>query len=426
MRFDTKGFFKTVLLNLVFVLIICYVLFQYFRNMGATIETDRVTLIERQDNIETNGYIFRNEDVIFAGNKVNYLIDNGEKVSKNQAIAQLNVNSYDLSLRTRIDELDKKIAILERSNINLTYVKTTPEKLEKDSHELYLGMIHSIQDGKIKSVAESRDELLITLNKKQLMTQEITAAEFERLISLCKTERDQLQSQIAASSASGSYIYSDLSGIFYSSADGYENFFTADALKDLNLEKLRELIAKEPDNSIVDNAMGKIANNYEWYLVCIVPRKEGVEYNEEEKYSIIYPFSSNKSVESVLTKKIESVNSDEVMLVFRTMRMPEGFDFSRKQTIRLVFNELNGIKIPEEAVRVVTDEDGTEKQGVYVLNGNVVMFKELPENEYIDKYDGYYVYLEPSERTLENTGTLQLHEEIVTAGKDIYDGKTLN
>lgn len=426
MKFDAKSLIKTISLNLVCVLIIFYVVFQSFRNMGSIIETERATLIERKDNVEVNGYIFRNEKVLTAGNKVNYLVENGEKVSKNQAVAQFNVNSHDLSLKARIDELNKKISILEKSNINLDYVKTTLEKLEKDSNELYLSMIHNLQAGRIKNATEGRNELLITLNKKQLMTQEITTEEFNIFINSLINERSQLEAQISASSSLGGDIYSDISGIFYSKVDGYENLFTADAIKNLDFDKLRELIGTTPDNNIINDAMGKIAYNYDWYLVCIAPKKKDIEYTEGKSYNIIYPFSSNKSIASVLTKKIESVNSDEVLLIFNTMLMPEGFDFSRKQTIRLVFNELNGIRIPEEAVRIVTDENGISKQGVYVLKGNVIAFKELPENEYIDKYDGYYVYLEPSERTSEHKGTLQLHEEIITAGKDLYNGKTLD
>ena len=429
MKSDVKNIAKTVLLNLLFILITFYIVFQYFRNVGTAIETERAILIQRKDDVEINGYIFRNEDVIMplSGNKVSYLIGNGEKVAKNQPVARLNINSYDLSLKTQIDELDKKIDILERSNINLAYVKTTLEKLEKDSNDFYLGMIQNLQAGKVKNATKDRNELLITLNKKQLMTQEITTNEFDRLISSLKDSRNQLQAQMAASSGgSGQSIYSERSGIFYSKVDGYENLFTADIIKNLDFEKLRELINTAPDNNIINNAIGKVAYNYDWYLVCVAPKKKEIEYREGNAYNIIYPFSSNKSISSVLTKKIESVNSNEVLLIFNTMLMPEGFDFSRKQTVKLIFKELVGIRIPEEAVRIVTDENGTAKRGVYVLKGNVVVFRELPEDEYIDKCDGYYVYLEPSERTVEHKGTLQLHEEIITAGKDLYDGKTLD
>lgn len=426
MKHDLKSIVQTVLLNFIFILATCYILFQLFRNTGNAVETERAEFLQRQDKIEVNGYIFRNEEVIFSpgGNRVNYLTESGEKVAKNQAVAQININSYDLSLQAQIEDLDKKIDILENSNINLSYVKTTLDKLESDSNAMYLNIMHSLQSGKVKNAVKDRNTLLIILNKKQLMTQEMTKDRFDNLIESLKERRDQLEAQMSLSS--GGNIYSNKSGIFYTKTDGYENLFTADEIKSLDLEKFHEYINMEPDINILNNSVGKVAYDYNWYLVCIAPKKKDIEYVEGEPYNIIYPFSSNKALRSTLTKKIESVNSDEILLIFDTMLMPDGFDFSRKQVISVVFYEANGIKIPEQAVRIVTNDKGIEEKGVYTLKRNTVIFKELPEDEYIGKYDGYYVYLDPSLRTANNTGTLQLHEDIIVAGKDLYDGKILD
>jgi hypothetical protein len=427
MRFDAKTVVKTVALNIIFILITLYVVFFFFFDTRSAIETERAYFIEKQDEINANGYIFRNEEAIIpvSGKSVNYLIESGEKVGKDQSLAQANVNSYDLSLQGRIDEIEKKIDILDRSNINLKYVKTTLEKLENESNEIYLSIVQNLQSGKIKNAVKDRTELLITLNKKQLMTQEITKNTFDELISSLESEKIRLQTQ-TAQSGSGKNIYSERSGIFYSRVDGYENLFTAEAVKNLDFAKFNEYLTTTPDYNIIDNAIGKVAYDYDWYLVCVAPKKKNIDYVAGQTYNVVYPFSSNKTIKSVLTNKLESVNSDEVLLTFRTTLMPKGFDFSRKQAISLVFNEVSGIRVPEQAMRIVTDENGEPRQGVYTLRGNAVLFKELPEDECIGKYDGYYIYLEPSLRDEASRGTLQLNEDIITAGKDLYDGKTLD
>ena len=127
-----------------------------------------------------------------------------------------------------------------------------------------------------------------------------------------------------------------------------------------------------------------------------------------------------------MVKQIDGADSDEIILIFETSSIPFDFDFSRKQTVQIVFNEVRGIKVPEEAVHIVEWEDGTFSEGVYILKGNIVMFRELPKSECLAKFDGYYLYLEPSKRPEAGGGKLQLYEDIIIAGKGLYDGRAVD
>jgi hypothetical protein len=125
-----------------------------------------------------------------------------------------------------------------------------------------------------------------------------------------------------------------------------------------------------------------------------------------------------------LIRQIDSAASNEVILIFETNFIPFDFDFSRKQTVQIVFNEITGIKVPEEALHVVTMEDGTAAEGVFVRHNNLIVFRELPRHESLGKFNGYYLYLEPSKRG-EGGGTLQLYEEIIIEGRNLYDGRVI-
>ena len=433
MKIDSKNLKSLgakIAVNIFLIAIAVYFLFQSAKTSGNSFETERADLEIRQEIVEITGYIFRNEELIYSpgGSSVNYLIENGKKVGKNQLVAQSHYNASDFSAKDKIAALTENLDILKKSNINLEYAITNFEKIDGDSHSIYVDMLKNIEKGKIRDAGRQRNELLILLNKKQLLTNEISGNSFDNIISGAEEQKKQLELQLSGAGAGmGSVdVFSNRSGIFYPRVDGYENYLTADSVKTLDYTGFSELIKKEPDANILNNALGKVAYDFNWYLVCKVEKRKDISFTSDKKYDIIYPFSSNKSIESVLQKQISGAGSDDVILIFETAYIPVDFDFSRKQMIQIVFSEISGIKVPEEAMRVIEREDGTRAEGVYVLKGNIVVFRELPEAERLGKFAGYYLYLEPSERPETGGGKLQLYEDIIVAGKDLYDGKAVD
>ena len=428
MKNKLKSWASVIVLNAFLITAAIYFLYQYAKTTGNSIETERADIEIRQDIVEIYGYIFRNEEIIYSigGNSVNYLIDSGVKVGKNEAVALSNPNSADFSMKDQITALTEKLDILNKSNINLDFVATNIEKIDKDSHTMYLSMLQSIEKSKFKDAGKNRNEFLILLNKKQLITGEISGGKFDGIINSTEDRKKQLEDQMYISEIGAVEVYSNKSGIFYSRVDGYENYFTADSAKNIDFDKLDGLIKKQPDVSILDNALGKVAYDFNWYLVCKTEKSKTFDFITGKKYNIIYPFSSNRAIESVLYKQIDSTESNEVILIFETSSVPFDFDFSRKQTIQIVFSEIRGLKVPEEAIYIIEKDDGTSVEGVYIQKGNIVVFRELPKNECLAKFEGHYLYLEPLKRPETGGGKLQLYEDIIVAGKNLYDGKAVN
>lgn len=428
MKIKLKSLASIIALNAFLITITVYFLVQYARTAGSTIETERADMEIRQDIVEIYGYIFRNEEIIYSpgGNSVNYLIDNGIKVGKNQLIALSHQNPADFSVKDQITVLTQKLDILNKSNINLELAKPNIEKINKDSHSMYVDMLQNIEKGKLKDAGKGRNELLILLNKKQLIVGEISGSKFDSIINSAEESRKQLENQMSLSGIGAAEVYSNKSGIFYSRIDGYENSFTADTAKILDFDKFDELINKQPDSNILNNALGKVAYDFNWYLACRTKKNKSFDFTTGNIYNIIYPYSSNRTIESVLYKQIDSADSDEIILIFETAAIPFDFDFSRKQTIQIVFSEISGIRVPEEAIHIIEREDGTMAEGVYIQKGNLVVFRELPKNECLAKFEGYYLYLEPSKRPETGGGKLQLYEDIIVAGKNLYDGKAID
>jgi len=413
--------FKTAL-KIFFVAVAAHFILQYIKIGGEPIKTASADMEVRRDVVEIYGYIFKNEQVIYSpgGNRVNYLIENGGKAGKGQLIAQASQSGADVLVKSQIDELTLKLDILNKSNINLDFVTVNIDKIDGDSRAMYINMLKSIESGNPGDAGKNKNELLILLNRRQLVSG--TGGGFGALIASAGERLRQLELQAAGSGAVG--VYSDKSGIFYTRADGYEDYFTADALKTLDFDKFGSLIKKEPDGSIISSAIGKVAYDFVWYLVCKTEKSAAFDYTEGKTYDIIYTYSNDKPIPSVLTRRIDSADTNEVILIFEASLIPPDFDFSRKQAIRIVCSEIKGLRVPSEALRVV-ELDGEKTEGVYIQRGSVVVFRELPAGECLGKFDGYYLYLDPSERPAEGGGTLQLHESVIIAGKNLYDGKII-
>ena len=104
--------------------------------------------------------------------------------------------------------------------------------------------------------------------------------------------------------------------------------------------------------------------------------------------------------------------------------VPEGFNFARRQQIRIVTGITRGLGVPRDAIRVITESDGTAVSGVYTFHRNNISFVRLYERDFLGQLDGYNIYREP-EADQERTNRLVRYSDVIIGGKNLYDGKVL-
>ena len=251
------------------------------------------------------------------------------------------------------------------------------------------------------------------LNKRNLIVESKTG--YTDVINALEQEKSRLTALLSSPVAT---VVSSESGYFYSYVDGFEEQFNADILNNLTVDRFFEII-NEVQNSTTVDCVGKVVTNFEWYTLCITSKEESVFYNSGDYYDLTYPYSSGMTIKSKLSYKITQADRDEVILVFTTDKVPDGFNFLRRQKAEVKHSEYSGLKIPKDALRIV---DGYE--GVWVLSGNVINFKRC---EKIYETDGYY--LVDTDDKLEEEDVkyryLQIYDSVITGGKDLYDGKVI-
>lgn len=395
---------------------LAYLGYHFFEGFSADIETEYATLVTDSDVVPLDAYIMRSESVIFAasatsGHSVGYVFSDGTKVHGGQVVA--NIYTGDGSSDEAIVDLDRRIDLLESSN--LTDGMTSSDTYVIDSKiQNYYYLIHqSTLLGNYSNLTKRRDELLTLINKRRILTG-VTTGYSDRIESLT-AERALLsagQDTIAES------VEAPYAGYFYSTTDGYESTFSASKVESLTLAEFDKMLSSQPTR-YSDRAVGKMVSDFNWYIVCETTRDSLRYFTKGYSYYVNFPYNDDISIKMTLSNVVSEVGSDRVLLVLQTERIPEDFSFRRMQPVDLVRSSYTGYRVPISAARLV---DG--KQGVYIMIGNTIEFREI---DILLEMDGYYIVAEQDPvNDPDYASKLGLYDQIVVSGKNLYDGKLIS
>lgn len=395
---------------------LAYLGYHFFEGFSADIETEYATLVTDSDVVPLDAYIMRSESVIFAasatsGHSVGYVFSDGTKVHGGQVVA--NIYTGDGSSDEAIVDLDRRIDLLESSN--LTDGMTSSDTYVIDSKiQNYYYLIHqSTLLGNYSNLTKRRDELLTLINKRRILTG-VTTGYSDRIESLT-AERAMLsagQDTIAES------VGAPYAGYFYSTTDGYESTFSASKVESLTLAEFDKMLSSQPTR-YSDRTVGKMVSDFNWYIVCETTRDSLRYFTKGYSYYVNFPYNDDISIKMTLSNIVSEVGSDRVLLVLETERIPEDFSFRRMQPVELVRSSYTGYRVPISAARLV---DG--KQGVYIMIGNTIEFREI---DILLEMDGYYIVAEQDPvNDPDYASKLGLYDQIVVSGKNLYDGKLIS
>ncbi len=399
------------------ILLIWYIVYHLFSGFQNKIETTPAIIATKASSLTLDAYIVRDESVIYANHEggVNYLFEDGERVGAGSVVANIYSGAGAEEVADKILSIDKKINILENSSVSENATKTDTNVLDGKINELLYIIRDKIEDGDVEYALYRKDELLTYLNKRQIITQNVSGYE-DQIVTL-QSERDSLSGQLINLEEK---ITVSKPGYFYSKADGYEDIFKVSDIQNMTIESYNNTINSDPADLSQSLTVGKIVNKLEWYILSEITTSDLKQFSEGSSYSVTFPYNADKKIQMKLEKIIRENDSEQAVLVFKTTALPDGFNFLRKQNIQIVQESYTGYKVPSNAVRVV---DG--KKGVFILSGNTAKFKEI---EILIEQNGYYIVKEqPTYLEDENYHKkLGLYDMIIITGKELYDGKIIS
>lgn len=398
----------------VVVLCVCvlfYTVYHISSLFGEEISTFAAGVTTETESLSGMGYVFRDETVLRSSNEgvVDYLCDDGTKVRQGDSLAVV-YGTGTQGDRRRIEALDEKIDILSRSE-GANATNTDIAQLQKEINDDYYILVRMLAGGETGGLSEQIADLLVGMDRLSVITEEDSA------VTGTLEELKSLKNEMISSAGASVEEFSSESGYFYTSADGYEDVFTMDALENLTVSSFTSLISQRRALSSAEGkAYGRLAKSSEWGFVMEVPKREAKAFAEGESYSLEFLENHGIGLPMTLDRIIDASSRSSVLLVFKCDRLPDGFDFTRCQSVRIDLSSVSGIYVP---MRAVYELDGYE--GVYILKGSVVHFR------YIDVvYEGSDYYLVSEEGIDDGYPYLAPNDLVILNGTNMFEGRILD
>ena len=414
-------------------LVLLYVGYQAYQATHQSIRTETAMYGEVSDVLQAQGFILRNETVIdesYSG-VLSYRVADGSRVSRGGVIADIFSNESDAASQRELDQLDQEIENLQSLSQTANFYVANPSMLGDQIYSALEGISQLVNENDFSGLNTQKGELQNALIRRQLITGEESAEDYSQRISQLQSQRDTLASQTG--SATGSILAPE-AGYFISTVDGLENVMDISQVESITVAQAEELLEQQP--SSID-AVGKICQDFNWYAVCVFDEDDMVRFEGVEDVHLDIPFASTEQIPAKVLARNSDGESGKTAVVFQCSTMDADIAAVRNEAIQVTVNTYSGVLVNERAIRfadveyTTTDEAGntvTQVQenvkGVYVLYGGQLEFVQVFTDQTVNGYAICRTDLTEEEQSMLVTdSTIQLYDQVVVEGTDLYDGK---
>lgn len=325
------------------------------------VKTHKLKYITQENSINTNGFIVRDEWVMYtrSSGTVYHSVTEGSRVPKDSNIGSLFYGDVSEDSIKELKVVDNKIKKAETdesghalSDLDSTTVESSIYRREND-------IITASQNNDILSISRYKRDI-----NSLRESNELSAA---GTLAVLGSQKEQILSTIGVMKED---IYAQISGVFTAYVDGYETSLVPSEIENYDVAYFESLsqspkIRKISSKVDAGGEVCKIVNNHVWYVMMNIPADtmNGRSVGDSVKMRF------NNMADALVSGSVSNVSEEQNGRVVVTMKCPEYLEsaFSyRLVDVDLIFESFNGYKIPVHALR--TEEDG--KQKVIGINGS--------------------------------------------------------
>ena len=396
---------SNVLIISVIVLIVLFVVIQFYKVTHIELKTQTATISTVYDKVSSEALFIRDESVVEkspSGVTVACFQD-GDKINVNGNVAMQFSSSKAAANYSKYAELTKQIKYYQTLEAQTVGQSADLETINEDIEQKVINYADGLAKNRIGDTAEDLDSVLV---RRQLII-----GEDVNLLSIIENLRDQ-RNNYQSYSKPDRYIKTDKSGVFSSYTDGYENLIDYSKAEETTIDGFESALKAVDKAQNVSNNIGKLVTSYTWYVQTLVSADTVKNLENGDYVNIVLKDDTSKSFKAEIVNGAEiALGQKETLLVLKLNEMDADIAKLRKAEIEIRRNTYEGIKVPSEALHVL---DG--KKGVYVLIASQVKFREVN----VIYSDDDYVLAEYDE-SIEKS--IHLYDKIITQGKDLKDGK---
>ncbi|MBQ9375400.1 MAG: hypothetical protein IJU04_03570 [Ruminococcus sp.] len=358
-----KSLTTRILLGVLCVLLFATIGSQIYYKINDKHNTVEAELCDINEDITFQGIIVRNEKVIkYDGDGVlDYQYQDGNKVSVNSTIANVYATVDDIIAQRKIEKDALIVSDLQRAQNPGTTNYIQPETLKTKIDNEYKQILTLTQKKDYTAFNSLKDDLSVVINIYNLVTG--SADNYNERIKSLLNESAKLKQ----SSKPIDTIKADTTGYFVSYADGYEGKLTYKNAAKLTEDAINKIVNSKIEP--VDNVLGKMFNDYSCKIVGILNNDKRIVEGETLQMTT----NSSNQIYELTVDSVKPADEDgKVIAVFDCEILDDTMVQTRVRTMKIVFDDYHGIKVPRSAIRFKGDQ-----KGVYVMLGNDIIFKKI-------------------------------------------------
>ena len=419
------------------LLVVIYLGYKLFQNDHRAVLVETAQYGSVADTIQAEALALRSETVLGTAPQgvLNYRVSDGDRVAKNGVVAQIFASEADAAAQGELLRLDREIAGLETLARPADTFAADVRAVNGQITGAVDALMTETARGDYAGLAEAREDLLTALNRQQLMTGEVTTEDYQTRLAALRQERDALAARTREATGT---VTSSAAGYFIRTVDGFEDAYDLEKIRRIAPGEVETLLGEDRSPKI-PGAVGKIAGEFSWYLVCVIDQEELWRFDDAQDMGVEIPSATPSLIPVTLVAKNTDKDGKKCALVFQCSTMNGEIAGIRREAIRIHVRNYDGVLVNEKAIRFADvdvyeeDENGNETsrveknvKGVYVRRGQSIQFVQVFTEKTVNGYAICKTELSDDEwERLVTDRTIQLYDQVVVEGTDLYDGKVV-
>ncbi|NLL63794.1 MAG: hypothetical protein GX241_06125 [Ruminococcaceae bacterium] len=408
MNAKEKRLVKSLGLLALGLLAIAYVVYQIFMLAYTPIETEVALEYTVEDVLETETFIARNETYIIndkTGTIIS-VVDDGSRVAKGQEVAIIFTDDLAADNYLKIRDLEMQIERYTRLASQSDNYTFNINDLDGYIDNAVMEYVRAVDNERFAFLSDSIDNL-----RDQVVTRQIATGshfDFQTKLKELKFEYEGLKDK----NTKHATVKAGQSGYYISGTDGLEQIVDCSKVEELTVDDIYSVFKAKAEKT-PDGAIGKMVTEFTWYFLCVVDANRIGNLEVGDFITVNLPFSAVNTIKA----KVHAINEntgDEAAVILSCNLMNSDISSLRHETAELVIDSYKGIKIPVSAIRV----NERDEKGVFIQKGNIIEFRKI---NIIYSAKDYIL----SKSDANEEGYVRLYDNVITEGKDLYDGKVI-
>lgn len=401
---------------------VLYAIFSVWKTFQDPFVSTYVYSYTLNDSIQTDGLIIRQEQVLSGGQGiVDVTRGEGEQVGINQTVALIYRDDQARQSQEQQEALRLEITQLQYA-LGQGEDVSSAAKLNDDILNAMVSLrVASTQ----QDFSDLEDQVLEVkgkvLRREYTYSDELSTDSLATRLQELQTQYQTLRNQ---SYSAITQVTAPVSGTFSTLVDGYEGLINLESAINLTPQALTDLMNQTPTGD--STAVGKLISSNRWYFAAVVTQEEGERLEQAGSLTLRFAGDFTKEV-SMTVEKVNQDDQGQAVVILSSDRYLEQTTLLRRETAELIFNSRTGLRVPKNALRMVTttsedEETGetteTNTLGVYVVTAGRAEFKPVT---ILTEGDDFYVV--QSVRT--DKKALRAGDEVIVEATGLYDGQLL-